>query len=39
MFRLEPRASAPLVWQIATPVLAVLATMLVGLVTILPVVS
>ena len=30
MFRLEPRASAPLGWQIATPVLAVLATMLVG---------
>ena len=30
MFRLEPRASAPLIWQLATPVLAVLATMLVG---------
>ena len=30
MFRLEPRPSAPLIWQIATPALAVLATMVVG---------
>ena len=30
MFRLEPRASASLGWQIATPVLAVLATMIAG---------
>ncbi|HRM76324.1 MAG TPA: ABC transporter permease, partial [Paracoccus sp. (in: a-proteobacteria)] len=30
MFRLEPRSSAPLIWQIATPALAVLATMVVG---------
>lgn len=30
MWRLEPRASAPLAWQVAAPVLAVLATMLAG---------
>ncbi|MRX50861.1 ABC transporter permease [Paracoccus sp. S-4012] len=30
MFRLEPRASAPLLWQVATPVMAVAATMLAG---------
>jgi len=30
MFRLEPRASAPLLWQVVTPLLAVLATIIVG---------
>ena len=30
MFRLEPRARPPLAWQIATPVLAVVATMIAG---------
>ncbi|SDE60799.1 simple sugar transport system permease protein [Paracoccus isoporae] len=32
MWRLEPRSDAPLIWQFATPVLAVLATMLTGAV-------
>ncbi|MDO5605672.1 MAG: ABC transporter permease [Paracoccus sp. (in: a-proteobacteria)] len=32
MFRLEPRSQAPLIWQIATPVMAVIATMVTGAV-------
>lgn len=30
MFRLEPRSKASLFWQVATPVLAVIATMIMG---------
>ena len=39
MIRLIPRTETPALLQVATPVLAVLATMLIGLLTALPAVN